>query len=325
MNADAINKIIFDTITTITNTDEFSFTVDDEDDVIQFIFRDNIVINIEYTKEPVPWDFDKIAKYPSDIQVTQKYNPRLDEFDVTYYHASGIVDADTTTGDQLVIILGDGRTEKYRNTVDFSRQAIPNFVVDIIHQWLPKHIIYRNHEEDKKGCSKSTYFFNQSIHIFEPKTVDKYLGGGVTTRVSSERMYKVYHNSGFSYTMNRYNYNVKEFKENDNGSKVLTIQTQMKMLDANLINKDRTAQENTYTFTPVGNSYTCSEIYTKRKGIEISREYSIEADPDGIISVIKYYNGAVGSAITKVRKFTRKGNTITLSNIFDEEELKKYS
>lgn len=323
MNASAINKIIFDTIATITNTDEFSFTVDDEDDIIQFVYKDNVVINIEYTKEPTPWDFNKVVKYPSDIQVIQKYNPRLDEFDITYYHSGGIVDIDNTTGDRLVIILGDGRTEKYRNIVDFSRQVIPNFVVDIIHQWLPKHIVYRNPDED--DCSKSIYFFNQIINVFEPKTADKYLGSGITTQVSSERMYKVHHNSGFSYTMNRYNYNVKEFKENNDGSKIFTIQTQMKMLDVNIINKDRTAQENTYTFTPVGDSYTCSEIYTKRKGIEVSREYSIETDSDGIISIMKYYNGAVGSAIEKVRKFTRKGNKITLSNIFDEEELKKYS
>lgn len=324
MNANIINKIIFDTIITITNTDEFSFTVDDEGDVIQFIFRDNIVINIEYTKEPTPWNYSEIVKYPSDIQVFQKYNPAMDEFDICYYHSSGIVDMDETTGDKLVIILGDGRTEKYRNIADFSRHTIPNFIADIIHQWIPKHIVYRNHKEDEKGCSKTTYFFNQIINVFEPRTVDKYLGGGVTTQVSSERMYKVYHNSGFSYTMNRYNYNVKEFKENDDGSKIFTIQTQMKMLEADLINKDRTAQENTYTFIPVGNYYICSEIYTKRKGIEISREYSIETDSDGIISLIKYYNGAVGTTITKVRKFTRKGNTIVLSNIFDEKELEKY-
>lgn len=323
MNKEKINKIIFDTITTITNTDDFSFTVDDEDDIIQFIYKDNIIINIKYSKEPSPWNFDKIIKYPSTIQVIQKYNPRLDEFDIVYYSAGGTIDADNTTGDKLVIILGDARTEKYRNIVDFSRQAIPNFVVDIIHQWLPKRIVYRNYEDSEDYCSKSIYFFNQIINVFEGKTVDKNIGAGVIIPVTSERMYKVYHNSGFTYSMNRMNYNIKEFKESDDGSKLLTIQTQMKMLDADVINKDRTAQENTYLFTPDGDAYNCSEIYTKRKGIEVSRDYRIET-ADGIISLMKYYSGAIGSGLTKVRKFTRMGNKITLTNIFDPTELEAY-
>lgn len=328
MDCKKINKTIFDTIAAMNGSINFSFLVDDESDIIKFSLLDvnlnqrythpiTITIDIEYQKKVMVWGEE--IKYPSSIILTQTKNWETGEDNAILFNANYEIN-DLSSDIKFIIDSGDGRTEIYRRIMEIAPSSIPHFALDIIHQWLPKYIIYRDSTQHKDHCAKTVYFYNQVINLFKGFVQTEEIGG-VPQVHEAKDIYKINHNSGFKYNMNRPYYHIKEYEELDSDDIRFTIQLPKKMLETGAL-IDKESKDNVYQFVKLSNElYSCNETYSIKKGKEMDRNYSIHIDSDGIISMIDYYGGgSLYSEVMLKREIIRNGNQITVLLYAPEEK-----
>ena len=121
MNADMINRLIFETLQTVRMDKDIKITLDENDRITKFVIADCIIVDIEYGTWEANWISSPLGNYlisyPSHIviSVDEGYNSETNAAarNTILYDAHVTVDDISNHDEKLVIRFGVGRTDNY--------------------------------------------------------------------------------------------------------------------------------------------------------------------------------------------------------------------
>lgn len=324
MNADMINRLIFETLQTVRMDKDIKITLDENDRITKFVIADCIIVDIEYGTWEANWISSPLGNYlisyPSHIviSVDEGYNSETNAAarNTILYDAHVTVDDISNHDEKLVIRFGEGRTDNYARrkylisppNCGIGDWALANIPDELISYRIPNTIIYSNPDVDREGRIKTFYFLNRKVNVYKTANTIYCKSGYIIGDC-----YKTYHNSGFIFNTNRELYMVKEL-HNEGDSRKLSLVHVIKIGNLygiySLYSGNQSEGENVFEFDRISaNNWVCYETYCKKKDQFLNRTYSIALESD-IISSIAYHSEGLASDIRYVRSINMEGRNI---------------